>query len=134
MRFTPDKTYEGLLKQANALHTLVNAMEKTKTFQSVKIEQLNRELCIQGFEEINAQRETNRLLTETIEFLDQRVDELQEEKQKILETAASALMAPSCDDCANKAKVNGASQESFCSQCIWGSRWKANHFKPMEAE
>lgn len=58
MDFKPHETYEGLLKQARAFHLLVNAMEKTKTFQSLKIEQLSRELSIQGFEEIEAQRKT----------------------------------------------------------------------------
>ena len=53
-----------------------------------------------------------------------------DEAERLKESFASALMAPSCEDCANNGKVNGLSQESFCSQCIFGSRWKSNHFRP----
>ena len=38
---------------------------------------------------------------------------------------------PDCNTCANgRGRVNGLSQESFCSQCIYDERWKQNHYQP----
>lgn len=71
--FKPESDYAGLLKQANAMSLLIRTMEKTKTFQSLKIGDLCRELFLQGHEEINAQRETNNRLTNEIESLEHRL-------------------------------------------------------------
>jgi len=34
-----------------------------------------------------------------------------------------------CDTCANRGKVNGLSQDTYCSSCIYqGIKWKQNHY------
>lgn len=74
--FTPAKDYDGLLKQANAMTMLIRSIEKQRAFQNVKIGDMARELAIQGFEEINAQRDMNERLTNEISKLERRIDEL----------------------------------------------------------
>ena len=34
-----------------------------------------------------------------------------------------------CNKCENKGKVNGLSQQPYCSSCIHSVQWKADHFK-----
>ena len=37
--------------------------------------------------------------------------------------------APDCQTCANRGRVNGLSQESYCDGCIWqGMSFRKNHF------
>ena len=71
--FTPSKDYESLLHQANAMSMLIRAMEKQKSFQNIKIGDLARELALQGYEEINAQRTTNEILTDGIDALEKKL-------------------------------------------------------------
>lgn len=33
-----------------------------------------------------------------------------------------------CNKCVNRGKVNGLSQESYCSGCIHGDRWKKDYY------
>ena len=37
---------------------------------------------------------------------------------------------PDCGTCANRGRVNGLSQETFCEHCLWSERWRKNHYKP----
>lgn len=38
-------------------------------------------------------------------------------------------VAPDCRTCANRGRVNGLSQESYCDSCIYQGRdWRKNHF------
>lgn len=38
-------------------------------------------------------------------------------------------VAPDCRNCANRGRVNGLSQESYCDSCIYQGRgWRENHF------
>ena len=37
--------------------------------------------------------------------------------------------APDCQTCANRGRVNGLSQESYCDSCVYQGRdWRKNHF------
>lgn len=37
--------------------------------------------------------------------------------------------APDCRNCANRGRVNGLSQESYCDGCVYqGRSWRQNHF------
>lgn len=42
----------------------------------------------------------------------------------------AAPRVPDCNDCANRGHVDGLSQETHCEHCIYGSKWKTNHFVP----
>ena len=37
-----------------------------------------------------------------------------------------------CTKCVNRGKVNGLSQESFCSSCIYQDKWRVDHFREKE--
>lgn len=38
-------------------------------------------------------------------------------------------VAPDCRACANRGRINGLSQESYCDSCIYQGRdWRKNHF------
>lgn len=38
-------------------------------------------------------------------------------------------VAPNCRACANRGRINGLSQESYCDSCIYQGRdWRQNHF------
>lgn len=39
-----------------------------------------------------------------------------------------------CDSCENRGQVNGLSQESFCSSCVWYETWRKDHFKGKEGQ
>jgi uncharacterized membrane protein YccC len=77
LEFTPARDYEGLLKQASAMTMLIRSMEKQQAFQNVKIGDMARELAVQGFEEINAQRDMNEKLTNEISRLEKRIEALE---------------------------------------------------------
>ena len=39
------------------------------------------------------------------------------------------IKAPDCRTCANRGRVNGLSQESYCDSCVYQGRdWRQNHF------
>ena len=40
-------------------------------------------------------------------------------------------MTVDCHKCANRGRVNGLSQESFCENCIHGHKWLKDYFKPL---
>jgi len=81
--FTPEKTYEFLLKQANGMALLIRGLEKKKAFQHVSMAQMARELAMQGYEEINAQRDINEKLTNEIMALEAERDALKAERDDI---------------------------------------------------
>lgn len=56
---------------------LIRSMEKQRSFQNIKIGDMARELAIQGFEEINAQRDMNERLTNEILELEKRIEVLE---------------------------------------------------------
>lgn len=63
MEFKPSKDYDLLLKQANAMHTLVNALERQVSHKDGQIKDFNTLLVQCSFEEINAERAINEQLT-----------------------------------------------------------------------
>jgi len=39
------------------------------------------------------------------------------------------MVAPDCRTCANRGRINGLSQESYCDSCVYEGRgWRQNHF------
>ena len=38
---------------------------------------------------------------------------------------------PDCGTCANRGRVDGLSQETFCDHCSWSEKWRKNHYKPI---
>lgn len=38
-----------------------------------------------------------------------------------------------CTQCANRGKIRGLSQETYCSQCIHHESWKKDWFQPKES-
>lgn len=38
---------------------------------------------------------------------------------------------PDCGTCANRGRVDGLSQETFCEHCSWSEKWRKNHYKPI---
>lgn len=71
--FTPANNYDGLLKQAKAMASLIRSMEQQRSAQNVRISNLEREIAVQGSEEINAQRTTNAVLTNDVEVLENKL-------------------------------------------------------------
>ncbi len=63
----PAKNYEGLLKQFNALYTLVESKESQTSLLSAENEELRKELRKVNHEEINALRDENERLTNLLE-------------------------------------------------------------------
>ena len=44
-------------------------------------------------------------------------------------------VAPDCRACANRGRINGLSQESFCDSCVWqGMSFRKNHYAPNSPE
>ena len=41
---------------------------------------------------------------------------------------------PDCGTCANRGRVDGLSQESFCEHCSWSEKWRKNHYKPITTQ
>ena len=41
---------------------------------------------------------------------------------------------PDCGTCANRGRVNGLSQETFCEHCSWSEKWRKNHYKPTATQ
>jgi len=75
MKFTPDPTYEGLLKQANAMSLLINTLEARTSLQEINIQKLYRELCVQSYDEMNSLRDTIHILTNEVESLEAKLEE-----------------------------------------------------------
>jgi len=83
--FKPHKEYDLLLKQANAMSLLIRSLQKCSALKDLDLQRLNREMAAQGFEEINAQRETNEILTNELELSQKRI---QEQESDLGETIA----------------------------------------------
>lgn len=78
MKFNPDPTYNGLLKQAYALSNLANSYERQLIALQVKFDELNINLQLIGEDAINAERSTNEMLTNELD----KMKELQGEVAK----------------------------------------------------
>ena len=63
IRFNPDPSYSGLLKQAYALHTLASSYERQLLLVSKKLDKVETRLKLSDESAINAERATNEILT-----------------------------------------------------------------------
>jgi uncharacterized protein YlxW (UPF0749 family) len=70
MNFTPAADYENLLRQARALATIVDGKEKQQSLDAKTIKALKNRIAAMSPDAVNAERETNRLLTERIDALE----------------------------------------------------------------
>lgn len=77
MSFTPHPTYEGLLRQARAMDRIIKSMEATRSHLRDTNDQLVRQFLLIGVDEVEAERNTNEILTNENEKLRARVDELE---------------------------------------------------------
>ena len=68
--FEPSPTYDGLLRQANALYTLASSQERRISLLNASLEKLTRDYNEIGQDAINAERDINQQLTDYIEQLE----------------------------------------------------------------
>jgi CRISPR/Cas system CSM-associated protein Csm4 (group 5 of RAMP superfamily) len=83
MNFIPEKDYEGLLKQARAMHRIIEAMEKSKSIQGKTVDDLTRQFLICNSDAIESERETNQMLTEYILTLENENQELRIQNDRL---------------------------------------------------
>jgi Rad3-related DNA helicase len=86
MNFIPEKDYEGLLKQAKAMHRIIEAMEKSKSIQGKAVDDLTRQLLLCNHSHLESEREINAILTDQVLQLEKERDELGSECEKLAET------------------------------------------------
>lgn len=49
-----------------------------------------------------------------------------------LQSTMQSASTPDCQTCANRGRVNGLSQETYCDSCMWyGACWKKNNYNPI---
>ena len=78
MKFNPDPTYKGLLVQAHALHHLANSYERRLVSLQKEFDRLKIKISLIGEDAINAERETNEILSNELD----KMKELQSEVVK----------------------------------------------------
>ena len=66
MNFIPVEDYQGLLKQAKAMHRIIEAMEKSKSIQGKAVDDLTRQLLACGKDHLESEREANQMLTDQV--------------------------------------------------------------------
>jgi len=72
MKFTPAKTYDGLLRQAKAMQSLVRSLEKELLFYRTKPSFANDATLYQRLQQqIDSEREVNEMLTNELDKLSQ---------------------------------------------------------------
>ena len=50
-------------------------------------------------------------------------------EQRIRQMEAERVPSPSCRECANRGRVNGLSQETYCDSCVWqGQSFRVNQY------
>jgi len=76
MKFEPAPDYENLLRQARALACIVDSKEKQCSLYEKNVRELRKQLAEIGPAAINAERETNRILTERLEQLESRLERM----------------------------------------------------------
>jgi hypothetical protein len=45
---------------------------------------------------------------------------------------ADVRQLPDCQTCANRGHVAGLSQETYCEQCVRGTPWLSDHYRPND--
>ena len=83
--FTPSQTYEGLLRQAHALHTLASSQERRITLLNAEMDKLTRDYAAIGQEEVNAERDINAQLTDYVQQLECALEGVVTQRNHLLE-------------------------------------------------
>lgn len=73
-KFVPSKTYDGLLRQANALYTLASSQERRISLLDSSLDKLVRDYAAIGQDAVNAEREINSQLIDYIEELEAKLE------------------------------------------------------------
>ncbi|MBO0611699.1 hypothetical protein [Thiothrix fructosivorans] len=68
--FNPSPTYDGLLRQTNALYTLASSQERRISLLNESMERLTRDFNLIGQDAINAESDINQQLTNYIDQLE----------------------------------------------------------------
>jgi len=81
----------------------------------------------------NAQNEaTCFALNDMLKDAQEEVRRLRDENERIHAATPQQSPGPDCQTCANRGRVNGLSQETYCDGCVWyGADWKKNHYNPI---
>jgi hypothetical protein len=77
MNFTPASDYDNLLRQARALACIVNGRDQRAILDTETIKALKKQIALMNPAAVDAERETNRILTKRVEELE---SELAKEK------------------------------------------------------
>lgn len=83
MDFKPAETYELLLRQARSLVVICNSLEKQRQHWSDLCDKLTREMMSMNSAAVDAERETNRMLTNALEAAEKRIAELEQHNAAI---------------------------------------------------
>ena len=71
-------------------------------------------------------------LNDMLKDAQEEVRRLREENERLHAATPQQSPGPDCRTCANRGRVNGLSQETYCDGCVWyGAYWKKNHYKPL---
>ena len=72
-------------------------------------------------------------LNDMLKDAQEEVRRLREENERIHDATPQQSPGPDCRTCANRGRVNGLSQETYCDGCVWyGAYWKKNHYNPIQ--
>ncbi len=64
-------------------------------------------------------------LTELAAGYEERIHQLEAEREQEKDE--------SCLTCANRGRVNGLSQETYCDGCVFQESWRSNHYSAIAA-
>ena len=70
-------------------------------------------------------------LNDMLKDAQKEIVRLREENERLRANPPQYLSSipPDCRTCANRGRVNGLSQESYCDSCVYQGRdWRQNHF------
>ena len=71
-------------------------------------------------------------LNDMLKDAQEEVRRLREENERLHAATSQQSPGPDCRTCANRGRVNGLSQETYCDGCVWyGAYWKKNHYNPI---
>lgn len=81
----------------------------------------------------NAQNEATCIaLNNMLKDAQNQIERLREENEHLRATQPQQSPGPDCRTCANRGRVNGLSQETYCDGCVWYAHWKKNHYNPIQ--
>lgn len=74
--FNPSESYSGLLKQAYALFSLVRSKQEQITLLQSQLQDLNRQLALVDRAALDAERNKNAMLTESLLNAEERIAQM----------------------------------------------------------